>query len=301
METEQDNWLTDAAGTRHSAPSPHEAGRLRIVSLVPSITELLFDLGLGKQVVGRTTFCVHPAAKVRRIPRVGGTKTVRLDRLLALQPTHVVVNIDENLKATASAIAEAGPTLVVTHPQSPEDNVTLYRLMGAVFGRWERAQELVTRFAHSLSALQSEATDLPPRQVLYLIWRDPWMSVARDTYISRMLAQVGWHTLPATSEARYPEVDLASEEVRGADLVLLSSEPYPFKARHLDEVAAAMTAQDPGGAAGHDGPKVTLIDGEMLSWYGSRVIDGLGYLGRFARSLGAPTGRGPAEGRTGSA
>ncbi|MEI6721990.1 MAG: helical backbone metal receptor, partial [Betaproteobacteria bacterium] len=123
--------LRDAAGTLHRLAQ----GTARIVCLVPSITELICDLGLAAQLVGRTGFCIHPREVVRGIPKVGGTKTVDLDQIRGLQPTHVILNIDENEKPTAQALAEFVPSLIVTHPQAPLDNLDLYRLVGGIFGR----------------------------------------------------------------------------------------------------------------------------------------------------------------------
>jgi ABC-type Fe3+-hydroxamate transport system substrate-binding protein len=157
----------------------------RIVSLVPSITELLCDLGLASQIVGRTGFCIHPREIVRRIPKVGGTKSVNLEKVRSLAPTHVIVNVDENEKPTADAIAEFVPHLVVTHPLAPLDNLALYRSMGEVFGAEEQAEALCARFQRAYDC--ASAANYRQRSVLYLVWKKPWMTVSRDTYISRTL------------------------------------------------------------------------------------------------------------------
>jgi ABC-type Fe3+-hydroxamate transport system substrate-binding protein len=257
--------LTDAAGTTHD-PSGNPA---RIVCLVPSITELLCDLGLAGQLVARTGFCIHPHQMVRAIPKVGGTKDVKLDKIRALEPTHAVVNVDENLRETAEALAEFVPHVIVTHPQSPRDNLELYRLLGGIFGRAEEAQRLCASFEDAYARASHRSR--PPRDVLYLIWREPFMTVAPNTYISRTLALFNWHTQPTVSSARYPEVDIESFAGK-IDHVLLSSEPYHFHERHIAEIAAAV-----------DGAQVSLIDGEMTSWYGTRAIRGLEYLARFTQ------------------
>jgi ABC-type Fe3+-hydroxamate transport system substrate-binding protein len=166
----------------------------RIVSLVPSLTELVCALGLAGQLVGRTGFCVHPKDVVRSIPKVGGTKTVKLDAIRALAPTHVVLNVDENRREDADALAQFVPNLVVTHPLAPLDNLELYRQFGRTFAREREADALCARF----QAIHDEvrALRLPRRRVLYLIWKDPWMTVSRDTYISRTLALFGLDTVP---------------------------------------------------------------------------------------------------------
>ena len=269
--------LIDAVGTRH-APARREA---RIVSLVPSITELVCDLGLAAQLVGRTGFCVHPRELVRRIPKVGGTKDVDLDKLRALRATHVILNIDENRDEDARAIAGFVPELIVTHPLAPLDNPALYRLIGGIFGREDEAEALCGEFEAAYAALQSAAGRFTPDRVLYLIWRDPWMTVSRDTYVSRMLALVKWETVPEQCSARYPEIRLDSAVLDEAGPVLLSSEPYPFRERHIAELRAhPLLAQK----------KIALIDGEMTAWYGSRAIEGLRYLRRFRERLGRSAG-----------
>ena len=268
---------TDYAGREHPRAGPEP----RIVSLVPSITELLFDLGLGPFMAGRTTFCVHPRLGVGSVPRVGGTKTVRIDRLRRLEPTHVIVNVDENRRSDVEAIESFAPHVIVTHPLAPADNPALYRLLGSIFGREKAAERLAGAFAEALRTVEETAGRLPPRRVLYLIWKEPWMTVSRDTYISRTLALVNWETAAHDPGVRYPEVRLEEPLFAATDLVLLSSEPYPFKPRHAALVRAA-----PGGSRA----PIALIDAEMVSWYGSRAIPGLGYLARLAeRCLRSPS------------
>lgn len=264
--------LIDAAGQVHQAVGD----AARIVSLVPSITELLFDLGLGERVVGRTAFCVHPKGAVRRARSVGGTKQVNMDKLRALDPTHVIVNIDETPRELADAVAALGCTLVVTHPIEVKDNLALFRLIGGLFEREAEAEALCARFQSAFSALTAAAEDLPDQPVLYLIWKDPWMTVSPQTYISRMLALVHWHTLPrAAIDRRYPTIDLNEAFLAECARVLLSSEPFPFTERHLEAFRQAFPA--------HAG-KAILIDAEMVSWYGSRAIAGLDYLRRLVAS-----------------
>jgi ABC-type Fe3+-hydroxamate transport system substrate-binding protein len=264
--------LTDAAGARHTPAQ----GPVRIVSLVPSITELLFALDLAAQVVGRTTYCIHPAGGIASVPQVGGTKDVRLDWLRALAPTHVIVNIDENRREDVEAIHAFVPHVIVTHPLAPTDNLALYRLLGAIFHREAQAERLCTAFETELYKTRALAADLPHRPVLYLIWRKPWMTVSRETYISQTLALVHWLTLPEQSEARYPELNLKGTAIQEANLVLFSSEPFPFKAQHMDEFLSTADCSD---------KRLALMDGTMTGWYGSRAIEGLRYLRELAQNL----------------
>jgi ABC-type Fe3+-hydroxamate transport system substrate-binding protein len=258
-----DEALLDSAGVLHRPT--HDA---RIVSLVPSITELLFDLGLGARVVGRTGFCVHPAPAVRDVPKVGGTKDVRLDALRALAPTHVIVNVDENEAEAVEAMRSFVPNIVVTHPNAPEDNLALFTLMGALFGAEARAEAMSAALRRELDLCGT--TEWPREEVLYLIWKDPWMTVAADTYIARTLARVGWQvTTPSggwAGAARYPRVDDIAAAAAAVGRVLLSTEPYLFTEQDAAELRAAA------------GARVELIDAEMTSWYGSRAIRGLAYL-----------------------
>ena len=258
--------LVDAVGAVH----PRVTAPPRIVCLVPSITELLCDLGLADCLVGRTGFCIHPRDVVRRIPKLGGTKDVDLAACRALAPTHAIVNIDENTRDTADALRQFVPHVVVTPPVAPEDNPPLYRLVGGIFGHDAEAARLCAAFDDALASATGMSAS--PQRVLYLIWREPWMTVARDTYISRMLALFGWQTWPSDSTQRYPT--LALDECRGrVDRVLLSSEPYPFRDKHLLEVQRLL-------------PRVPVetIDGEMVSWYGSRAIAGLRYLADYVQT-----------------
>ena len=273
----------------------------RIASLVPSLTELVVALGLADWLVARTGFCIHPAAALRAVPKVGGTKDVNLAKLRRLAPTHVLVNVDENRLDTVNAIRAWGdaanaagaisagaisvgevtagaPQIIITHPGGPEDNLTLIEQMRAHFGHLDG----VAQHAAALTLAMQRELDLTrpdawlEQRVLYLIWRDPWMTVARDTYLSRMLARVHWSTLPdqaggPAGAARYPVVSGAEPWLGQVQHVLLSSEPYAFGERHLEEAARLCP-----------NARVQLVDGELLSWYGARAVPGLRYLRELA-------------------
>lgn len=271
------------------------AGDLKIASLVPSLTELLIALGLSGQLVGRTGFCIHPAEVVRSIPKLGGTKDVLLDRLRSLAATHLVVNVDENRLDTVRAVeawpASERPQLVVTHPGGPEDVVALIDQMVALFAAWpglpaelrvalhRRAEVLQAELRDELAATQPAGRR--PQSVLYLVWRGPWMTVARDTYIARMLARVRWSSWPAVDggergAARYPVLRGDEAWLADIDQLLLSSEPYAFTEAHRAEAAALCP-----------NAQVHLVDGEALSWYGPRTASGLRLLRRLADGVAA--------------
>lgn len=264
--------LIDAIGQEHRALDPHAVPAPRIVSLVPSITELLCDLGLTRWLVGRTGFCIHPAEIVSTIAKVGGTKDVNIEKIRKLAPTHLIVNIDENEKPTVDLLAQFIPHVIVTHPLQARDNLGLYRLLGGIFGVQEQAKDLCARFEQAFAALASTigpAAAPVPKTILYCIWKDPWMTVSADTYIAQMLSLIGWRQWTAPPDAapqRYPQFTWSKELVQEIDAVLLSSEPYRFTEAHVDALECMI------------GKPVLLVDGEMLSWYGSRAVKGLAYL-----------------------
>ena len=261
--------LADALGRVHLPCD----GVPRIVSLVPSLTELVCDLGLAANLVGRTGFCVHPREVLRGVPKVGGTKDVKLDVLRRLAPTHVIADIDENRRDAVEEIAGFVPHVVVVHPRQLDDNLGLYALFGSVFRREHDADRLARDFAAARAELAAVAAALPREEVLYPIWRDPWMTIGRETYIAAMLSAAGWDTLPVATAARYPCFEWNAPWLAGARRILLPSEPYAFTA--VDETDVARLSDRP----------VSRIDGEMVSWYGSRAVPGLRYLANLRRQL----------------
>jgi len=250
----------------------------RIASLVPSLTELVVELGLGDFLVARTGFCIHPAPQLSEVPKVGGTKDVNLAKLRRLAPTHVLLNVDENRRETFDELESLGAERVVTHPCSPDDNLALVDQLAEVFGAVPGVHERAAALREALSVELRRTRELaaPPQTVLYLIWHGPWMTVARDTYLSRMLGLVGWHTLPALDggergAARYPAVRGDEPWLASVQRVLLSSEPFRFEAPHV-EAAQVLCPQ----------ARVQRVDGELLSWYGARAVPGLRYLRELA-------------------
>ena len=274
--------LVDAIGRVHALARADA----RIVSLVPSVTELLFALGIGDRLVGRTGFCIHPKDNIKTVPKVGGTKSVDIDRIRELAPTHLIVNIDENEKPTIDQLANFVPNVIVTHPLGPLDNLPLYRLVGGIFGREGRAADLCEAFQKAYFNAVGACAHLPRERVLYLIWKSPWMTVSRNTYISRTLAAVGWDTAEIESTERYPKIHITPALLGNVDRILLSSEPYAFRESHLDEIRQMLAGAGndfvPTPIEEFDSPvKLSLIDGEMTSWYGNRAIEGIKYLARL--------------------
>jgi ABC-type Fe3+-hydroxamate transport system substrate-binding protein len=206
---------------------------------------------------------------VAAIPKVGGTKDVNVEKIRRLAPTHLIVNIDENEKPTVERLAAFVPHVVVTHPNAPRDNLALYRLLGGIFGAQARAEALCAAFETAWGRLPPA----PPRlRAVYCIWREPWMCAGPDTYIANMLAAIGVAAWTPDPAVRYPAFDWA-QAAAACDVVLLSTEPYRFTEEHAAELRERL------------GKPVLLVDGEMLSWYGSRAIAGLSYLQQLSNKL----------------
>ena len=237
----------------------------RIISLVPSQTELLYDLGLNEEVAGITKFCVHPEAWYRGKKRVGGTKTVHLDVVKTLQPDLIFANKEENTKEQIEALSALFPTWV-SNIQTTTDALQMIHEVGYMVNRAGQADSLVKEIKEGFANLHKAAT---ARRVAYFIWRKPWMCAGGDTFISNMIEQMGWVNVLAELP-RYPEIHLEMLQDKNIDLILLSSEPYPFKDAHIAEIKAVLP-----------GTEVLLVDGEMFSWYGSRMRKAVGYLSKL--------------------
>ncbi len=247
-----------------SAPPATGRPARRIVSLVPSQTELLSDLGLDKETVGITKFCIHPPAWFRNKIRVGGTKNIDIQRVISLNPDLVIANREENVKNQVEALGQLFPVLV-TDVNTLGDATAMIRDIGARTNRQREAHEMVTR----INALFITLPELPSASVCYLIWKEPYMVAASCTFINSMIARAGFRNVFSDRE-RYPVVALEDIRVLKPDIILLSSEPYPFKEKHLAELRQQLPGITP-----------ILVDGEMFSWYGSRLLQAPAYLTRL--------------------
>ncbi|WP_274476281.1 ABC transporter substrate-binding protein [Mangrovimonas aestuarii] len=239
----------------------------RIVSLVPSQTELLCDLGLEEFIVGVTKFCVHPNHLRKSKTIVGGTKELHIDRVKALKPDVILCNKEENTQDIVLACAKIAP-VHISDVISLEDNFDMIQQYGKMFSVEQQAKTLVAEINHEYISFKDYIQELPKIKVTYFIWRKPWMVVANNTFIHELLKVNGFVNVYADSK-RYPEVQLESPD-RVPELVLLSSEPYPFKEKHLSELKAFFPCA-----------KILLVDGEMFSWYGSRLKKAFTYFKEF--------------------
>ena len=233
---------------------------MRVVSLCPSLTDSVFALGRGAELVGRTKFCVQPAGLVDLVERVGGTKNPQLDRIVALRPDVVLMNEEENRREDADALLAAGVRVLSTFACDVAGAVRSLRAIGeALFADAEPLARAIERRAVEVAARVRHR-----RSYAYLIWRDPLMAAGPGTYIDALLGVAGGANI-ATGD-RYPTLD--AHTLARAERILLSSEPFPFSDRHREELAEA---------AGVPAERIHLVDGELLSWHGAKTLEGLAY------------------------
>jgi ABC-type Fe3+-hydroxamate transport system substrate-binding protein len=233
----------------------------RIISLVPSQTELLYDLGLNEEVVGITRFCIHPNDWLRSKTRIGGTKQLDLKKIKELQPDLIIANKEENLREQIEELAIDFPVWI-----SDVDNLNnaleMIVSIGIITNKAPKAKEICMRIHDSFSLLKTLQAKL---STCYLIWREPYMTVGGDTFISNMMQHAGFQNM-FVDRKRYPEITVEQLQAAGCQLLLLSSEPFPFKQKHVQELQNLLPDT-----------KIVLVDGEMFSWYGSRLLKAPGY------------------------
>jgi ABC-type Fe3+-hydroxamate transport system substrate-binding protein len=234
----------------------------RIISLVPSQTELLVALGLKSKLVGITKFCVHPAALRKEITVVGGTKSLKYDKIRALKPDIIICNKEENTKEIVAECSEIA-TVWVSDICSLEDSLEMIFLLGELFKVSEVAATICANIVSEKRVFLEFIKDKPVEKVAYLIWKKPYMAVASNTFVNTMLQLNNFENIFSEENSRYPEIELATLKL--ADVVFLSSEPYPFKDSDVQELKKALQTE------------VLLVDGEYFSWYGSRLQSAFSY------------------------
>jgi ABC-type Fe3+-hydroxamate transport system substrate-binding protein len=233
----------------------------RIISLVPSQTELLFDLGLNEEVAGITKFCVHPNEWFHSKTRVGGTKQLKIDTIHGLNPDLLLANKEENVKEQVEELANHYPVWV-SDVNDPEDAYEMMRQIGIMTDKTSGSIDIISNIKANFSRLSTPGSRL---STAFLIWRNPYMTVGGDTFIHSMLEAAGFENI-FKHLTRYPEVSIDDLQTAGCQLLLLSSEPFPFKQKHIDELKTHLPQT-----------KIILVDGEMFSWYGSRMLRAAGY------------------------
>ena len=236
----------------------------RIISLVPSQTELLVDLGLEDAIVGLTKFCVHPVHLKSHKMIVGGTKQVHYDKIKALQPDIILCNKEENTKDMIRELEKIA-TVHISDIYTIDDSLELIKLYGVLFSKEERASEIIKEITAKKIEFTQFIKDKPKKTTAYFIWKQPWMVAAKDNFIDELLRINGFENYFG-DQIRYPEVTLFKSRPESAELVLLSTEPFPFNESHVQEIKSYFP-----------GATILVVDGEMFSWYGSRLLKAFDY------------------------
>jgi ABC-type Fe3+-hydroxamate transport system substrate-binding protein len=243
----------------------------RIVCLVPSQTELLYDLGLEESIVGITKFCVHPEFLLNCKTVVGGTKKINIQKIISLNPDIILCNKEENTEEIVKA-CEVICAVHVSNINTIDHNLELIFQYGRLFDKSTKANILTEKLKEKLQEFKHEIQRGPCFNVAYFIWKDPWMVAGNVTFINHMIELLGW-TNGYGHLNRYPEVNL-NDMSNKIDFALLSSEPYPFKQKHIDHIRDL-----------HPNLKIKLVDGEYFSWYGSRLLLALNYFKNLRQEL----------------
>ena len=242
----------------------------RIISLVPSQTELLHDLGLSDEVIGITKFCVHPENWFRSKARIGGTKKLDLEKIRSLNPDLIIANKEENTQEEIEILSNEFPVWI-SDIQSLHDAIEMIQEVGQITNRAERAASISSEIQRSFSNINPT---YPAKKVLYLIWKSPYMAAGRNTFINEMLEKCGFQNAVNEPSSRYPEISVEQISALNPELIFLSSEPFPFKGKHTEEIIAAFPNS-----------KVLEVDGEYFSWYGSRLKDAAKYFESIIDSI----------------
>src|SRR5258706_616033 len=235
----------------------------RIISLVPSQTELLSDLGLDKEVVGITKFCIHPRSWFKNKTKVGGTKDFWFDRIDELGPELIIGNKEENYRSGIENLKAKYPVWM-SHIITLDHALDMIQAIGAITQKESPANRINERIREAFDGLKKKA----PERVLYLIWKRPWMGAGKNTFIHSMLERMG--LVNCLEQSRYPELTERTIQELSPDLVLLSSEPFPFRQKHVGTLQQLIPHA-----------RIALVDGEMFSWYGSRLIQAPAYFNRL--------------------
>ena len=241
----------------------------KIISLVPSQTELLHYLGLEDEVTGITKFCIHPQQWFKNKTRVGGTKNINTSLIKKLQPDLIIANKEENVKEQIEELAKEF-IVWVTDVNNLEEALQMINDIGELTYRTDKAERLIVQIKNEFSQLQTINYKL---QTAYLIWQKPYMTIGGDTFINDMLKHCGLQNI-FENKNRYPEISINQLSTDTCQLILLSSEPYPFKQKHLEQLQQQLPAT-----------KIILVDGEMFSWYGSHLLKASEYFKSLLKSL----------------
>lgn len=245
---------------------------IKIISLVPSITELLVDLGLEENIIGITKFCIHPKELKENKIIVGGTKNINFEKIKKLKPDIILCNKEENTKK----IVESCEKITETHVSdifTINDTLELIKLYGKMFDSINKANKIINGIELKLADFQKFNKNKEVKKVAYFIWKKPWMVAAKNTFINHLLTINKFENI-YKNKNRYPEIDINEINIYNPDFIFLSSEPYPFKEKDLLEIKSVVNKA-----------KVILVDGEMFSWYGSRLIKAFDYFKELHKEI----------------
>lgn len=229
----------------------------RIVSVVPSQTEYLYYLGLDEYIVGQTVFCIHPKDKFNHATKVGGTKRLHIEKIRELKPDLIIANKEENEQYQIETLEKEFPVWI-SDIKNLDDALNMMRALGGMFDRENISNEITDKITREFNSVKRIASI---KKVLYLIWNQPWMAAGRDTFINAMLEFAGFENAIQDEFSRYPQFNDEEIKTLNPDVILLSSEPYPFKKNHMDNIRKICPKA-----------QVALVDGEMFSWYGNRLV-----------------------------
>jgi len=249
----------------------HKRSNLNVVSLVPSQTELLYELGLAKQVIGQTRFCIHPEEEYKSEKFIGGTKQLNIAKILKLNPDLIIANKEENDKNQIEELEKLFPVWI-SDIANLNDNQKMITSLGEIFKVSGQASWINQQINMSFSLLGARLKE--PKTCLYLIWRKPYMTVGSDTFIDSILTRGGF--VNVIKEKRYPELTAVEMHALNPEIIFMSSEPYPFKENHIEELRVYFPESE-----------IKLVNGELFSWYGSRLIQTPSYLLELNKALQA--------------
>lgn len=243
---------------------------MRIISLVPSQTELLFDLGLDQEIVGITKFCVHPKEKVALKEKIGGTKNLNIEKIKSLKPTLIIANKEENEKEQIEELEKYFPVWI-SDVTDLESAIEMISTLGKMTGKEKEAEKLNNNIS---KAFASYAPLREPKTAAYFIWQNPMMVAGNKTFINDMLQRCGFKNCFQNLNGHYPEISATKLQQSNPEVILLSSEPFPFEEKHVEMFSKSCPQA-----------KVILVDGELFSWYGSRLLQAPSYFRKLAESL----------------
>ena len=247
----------------------------KIISLVPSQSELLWHLDLKNELAGITKFCIHPKEMFTSVKRIGGTKTIKIDEIKKINPDLIIANKEENQQEQIEELCKLFP-VYISDIYNVADALQMIEQVGLITDREEKSKQMVSSINEKYATFKSQESrnKIQENKVAYLIWKDPYMAAGSNTFITNMLHDCGFVNVFSNHSNRYPEINIEELKSQNPDYIFLSSEPYPFKEKHIEELQSHLPKT-----------KILLVDGEMFSWYGSRLLHAFDYFKDLIKNL----------------